>query len=143
MVDTLELYSFAEKRDVGVYWFSLDRAESLSFMDEDGCCHIAMDPWSHRSISEETVKLAHELGHCMTGSFYNKYATCDNRKRHENRADKWAIEHTISAEELHRAIQNGLVEIWSLAEHFGVTEEFMKKAVCYYTYGNLNVNLYF
>ena len=38
------------------------------------------------------MKLAHELGHCCTGSFYNQWATADCRRRHENVADKWAIQ---------------------------------------------------
>ena len=30
-----------------------------------------------------------------------------------------------------------------LAEYFGVTEDFRRKAVCWYTYGNLAAELYF
>ena len=30
-----------------------------------------------------------------------------------------------------------------IAEYFGVTEDFMRKAVCWYTYGNLATELYF
>lgn len=32
--------------------------------------------------------------------------------------------------------------MWDLAEHFGVTEDFMRKVVCWYMYGNLDVDLY-
>ena len=38
---------------------------------------------------------AHELGHCETGSFYNRYAKLDVRQQHENRADKWAIRRLV------------------------------------------------
>ena len=37
----------------------------------------------------------------------------------------------------------GHTEIWDLADHFGVTEGFMRKVICYYTYGNLATELYF
>ena len=95
MIDLPALYDFAAQHSVGVYWFSLDATESLSYMDADGTCYIAMDPWWLRTLAEEKTKLAHELGHCETGSFYNRYAKLDLRQKHENRADKWAIQHLI------------------------------------------------
>ena len=87
--------------------------------------------------------MGHELGHCLTGSFYNIHTAVDSRQRHENRADKWALKHLIPVDELDAAVANGCSEIWELAEHFGVTEQFMKKAVCYYVHGNLATELYF
>ena len=49
----------------------------------------------------------------------------------------------ITEEELDEAVANGHTEIWDLADYFDVTEEFMRKAVCLYTYGNLATELYF
>ena len=49
----------------------------------------------------------------------------------------------VSEKELDEAIADGHTEIWDLAEYFGVTEDFMRKAVCWYTYGNLATELYF
>ena len=46
-------------------------------------------------------------------------------------------------EDLDVAVADGYTDIWSLAEHFGVTEDFMRKAVCWYTHGNLATELYF
>lgn len=70
-------------------------------------------------------------------------AACDIRKKHENRADKRAIELRLSADDLDQAVADGHTDLWDLAEHFGVTEEFMRKAVCWYTHGNLATELYF
>lgn len=92
---------------------------------------------------EAKTVLFHELGHCATGSFYNEYSPCDVRKRHENRADKWAIKKLIQEDELKEAISNGYTDLWELAEYFDVTEEFMRKAICWYTHGNLETELYF
>ena len=72
----------------------------------------------------------------MTGSFYNKYAACDVRKKHENRADKWAIEKLIPEDELNEAFSCGYTEQWELAEFFDVSEDFMHKALHWYRYGN-------
>ena len=99
--------------------------------------------YNSEKIQDEKLKLTHELGHCCTGSFYNEYSACDIRQKCENRADRWAIKQLIAEEELDEAVANGHTEIWDLADYFDVTEEFMRKAVCLYTYGNLATELYF
>ena len=60
------------------------------------------------------------------------------RARHENRADKWEIELLIGREALEMAVAAGHTEVWDLAEYFGVTEEFMKKAILWYQKGSLS-----
>ena len=143
MADLLELYRYAENKQIEVDWFPMARASSLSVPLPDGSHCVAIDPWKMDSIEKETVCLAHELGHCQTGAFYNRYAARDVRKKHENRADKWAIKKLVPRDELDCAVADGYTELWELAEHFGVTEDFMRKAVCWYTYGNLAAELYF
>ena len=139
----MALYEFADTRQIDIDWYSMSRAESLSIRMDDGTCAIAVDPWHLTSVADEMVKLAHELGHCETGSFYNLYSPFDIRQKHENRADKWAIKKLVPEDELDQAVAAGCTDLWSLADHFGVTEEFMKKAVCWYTHGNLATELYF
>ena len=143
MMDLMGLYRIAEDNNVAVDCFELKKREALSVMDNDGFCYIAIDPFKLTSALDEKIKLGHELGHCMTGSFYNRYATCDVRRKHENRADKWAINQFVSEQELDEAIADGHTEMWDLADYFHVTEVFMRKAVCWYTYGNLATELYF
>ncbi len=132
-----ELYNYAENESVAVATFPLSRREALSTMDSDGQCYIALDPHRIASTADEKTKLAHELGHCVTGAFYNVYSPCDIRQRHENRADKWAIKKLIPEDELEEAVRSGCTELWELAEYFDVTEDFMRKAVSWYKYGNL------
>lgn len=132
-----ELYNYADQEGVTVAAFSLNKREALSTMDTDGQCYVAIDPNKVTSSADEKTKLAHELGHCMTGSFYNIYSPCDSRQRHENRADRWAIKKLITEDELERAVKKGYTELWELAEFFNVTEDLMRKAVSLYKYGNL------
>jgi hypothetical protein len=116
---------------------------SMSLRLEDGSCCIGVDSSVLDGGQQERVHIGHELGHCLTGSFYNRYTKFDIRQRHENRADKWAIFHLIPVEELDEAVAGGCSELWELAEWFGVTEQFMKKAVCYHVHGNVATELYF
>lgn len=139
--DPLSLYQYAERRGIDVDWVPMRRATSLSVPLGDGYA-IALDPWKLGTLAQETVCLAHELGHCETGSFYNRYAALDVRQQHENRADKWAIRRLVPAEELDAAMADGCDTIPALADRFGVTEPFIRKAVCWYAHGNLAVEMY-
>ena len=142
-MDLRNLYDFAKQQNIGVFPYSLPETGSLSFMEDNGDCFIGMDDSVRDGDVRERVHLGHELGHCVTGSFYNIHAAVDHRRRHENRADKWAIHQLLPVEELDDAVAEGCTELWQLADRFGVTEDFIKKAVCLYVHGNLATELYF
>ena len=142
-MDVLRLYDLAKQQNIEVIEYSLPQTGSLSVMSESGKCYIGIDESVMDGDALERVHLGHELGHCLTGSFYSIHTAVDCRQRHENRADKWAIRELISVDALDDAVAEGCTEIWELAERFGVTEQFMRKAVCYYVHGNVASELYF
>lgn len=142
MKSILSLYQYAEKRNIEIVTFPLPETASMSIDAESGTCYIGIDYSKIENETDERVHLSHELGHCVTGSFYNRYAKMDIRQKHENRADKWAIRKLIPVEKLDTAVAEGHTELWDLADSFGVTEDFIKKAVCYYVHGNLAVESY-
>ena len=139
----LDLYALAEQQNIEVIETALPENGSLSIMDDNGKCYIGIDESVMDGDALELVHMGHELGHCLTGSFYNRYTRFDVRQRHENRADKWAVRQIVPVDALDEAVADGCCEIWELAERFGVTEQFMKKAVCYYVHGNVATELYF
>lgn len=127
----LDLYAYAENRNIDVDWIPMQRATSLSVPLGDGYA-IALDPWKLGTLAQETVCLAHELGHCETGAFYNRYAARDVRQKHENRANKWAYKKLVPEDELKQAILQGYREPWELAEYFDLPEAFLRGALKYY-----------
>ena len=137
------LSDFAKQQNIEVLSYPMPENGSMSVMLEDGKCFIGMDDDLRDGGVQERVHLSHELGHCITGSFYNIHAAIDHRQRHENRANKWAIQALIPVEELDDAIAQGCTEVWELAEWFQVTEDFIRKAVCFYVHGNVAEELYF
>lgn len=143
MYPVSQLYDYAAASGIAVFDFSLPENGSVSIIDDTGSCYIGIDASVIDGDVLERVHLGHELGHCATGSFYNRYSPYDLRQRHENRADRWAIHRMITEDQLDEAVAEGCCEIWDLAERFGVTEQFMKKAVCLYVHGNLAAELYF
>ena len=142
MIQLPELYRQAEALQIPVCHLPLPSIQSVSYMDEEGRCYIGLDLPRRHTETELRVRLAHELGHCRTGSFYNIHSPCDVRRFHENRADKDAIVRLIPVEELDEAVAEGLSP-WELAERFGVDLPFLQKALCWYVHGNLATELYF
>ena len=133
-----ELFEVADNEGIEVIYGDFPLTTSMSMPG-----FIAMDFSLLYNYIAERVHFAHELGHCVRGAFYNRYATCDLRGQQEVKADKWAIKKLVPADKLEQAVKNGYTEVWQLAEYFNVTEEFMKKAICWYLHGNLAVDYYF
>lgn len=128
-METIELYEMADANRIEVMKFNLPLNGSISVMDNERC-FIGLD--SYESLAEERVHLAHELGHCITGSFYNIYSDFDIREKHEKRATKWAIKKLIPFDELVKYLDDGIVQKWELAEIFDVTEDYIDKAFSLY-----------
>lgn len=128
------LYSLLEQNNISVLSYDFARLKSVSVVDEDGDMHIGIDPMQLTSHADELCTLAHEAGHCETGSFYNRYSRFDLREKHERRADVWSFCYLCPKQEIERQLQNGNREVWQLAECFSVTECFMRKALYFYQY---------
>lgn len=90
-----DLYDLAENNDILIECFDLPNVKSTSLMFPDGSTFIGIDPFEIKSFADERVHLAHELGHCVNGAFYNIYSNYDIRERHEHKATLWAVKHLI------------------------------------------------
>lgn len=129
-----ELDDIIDKENITVLNAPCYNCGSISLMTNHGDCYIGIDDSQELSGAELLVHKAHEVGHCVLGAFYNRYAAFDVVSRHEQRADKWAIKKLIPEDELIEQFEIGLTEVWELAEYFGVTEDFMIKALELYGY---------
>lgn len=134
---TTELYEIAQNSGTEIICCDLPLNQSVSVMSCTGECYIGIDPFQIETEAEERVHLAHELGHCETGSFYSPYSPLNVRGRQECRADRWAASKLVPPLELKKAISLGIVELWELADYFDVTEEFMEKTMQIYCEKNI------
>lgn len=128
-----DAYRIAEAEGIEVLSSAdLKLTESVSVQLPGGKCFIGIDS-ERMTEAEEKVHLFHELGHCVLGAFYNPYALLDVRQQHERRADKWAILRMIPRDEWDYFIKHESAEVWALAERFGVTEDYVRKAAELYS----------
>lgn len=77
--------------------------------------------------------LAHEVGHCATGCTHKVSSSLDLVEKHEYTANRWAIERYLPFDAMNDAMEHGYVEPWALAEYFDLPENFILKAIRYYT----------
>ena len=128
-----ELYDLANEKGYDVLPADLPLTESMSMMAlPSERCYIGIDYSKIQSVADEKTKLAHEIGHCEKGAFYNRYAKYDLISRQEYRADKWAVLHTMPKKEVIAAMKCGCTEVWQLAEWFGVSERLVRRAMWIY-----------
>ncbi len=127
--DLDEVYRDLEKANITVLPYRFRHLKSVSLADEKvvGIDHSKIDGYA-----EEYTILIHEKGHFDSGAFYTMSSPYPLKEQAERRADRAAILQYIPLEELRDCLAGGIVEIWDLAEHFGVTEEFMRKSIGYY-----------
>lgn len=126
----IDLYDYADRREIRIDYRMMVRAESLSVQLGDRCA-ICIDPTKLRDSVDEREKLAHELGHCETLSFYSPSTPFETVERCEHRATVWSIKKLAPKSEIQRLIKDHL-ESWEIAERLGVSEDFLRKAWEYY-----------
>lgn len=131
-MNLMALYNLAEDNNIMVYSFDLENDKALAISLSYGNYNIAINPLKLNTSTDEKMCLAHELGHCLTGSLYNRYSPYDIRGKHERTATKWAIKNLVPRDDLLDAFESGVTESWELADYFDVNEDFLVEAVEYY-----------
>lgn len=144
----IELYNWLSQEGVFVFDrqlpFSDDATKALTIkLEQTDTWGIFIDTRRMETSAEKTVAAYHEGGHYATGTTHKLYSPQDLIEKHEYKADKWAIKKLVPKDELEAAVNAGHTEIWDLADYFGVTEDFMRKTVCWYQNGNLDVDYYY
>ena len=121
---------YEEMHNSAIYLFDFcGKAATIKMEDYYG---IFFDTMANRTIAEEKEIIAHELGHCKTGTTHSISSSFELIERHEYRADKWAVHKLLPFEEYQQALQEGYTEIWQLAERFNVAEDFIRRAIQIY-----------
>ncbi len=125
------LLAVADDEGIGIVPVTLKQNAAIAIQYNDGD-YIVLDRRRTRPLRQRKVALAHEIGHHLTGSLYFANSPFETRERCENRANRWAIRELLPLDELRAAARQGITEPWELAEHFEVTEDFVRRALAYY-----------
>lgn len=127
-----DLYNIAEKEKINVYDWYIENAYG-AFINIDKINAIALNYHELGTSIEEKETLAEELGHYYYDATYPLDCTDSVLiSKQEYRAKKWSYNVLIPFEDLKLAIKNGINNLYSLAEYFEVTVQYMKNAIQFY-----------
>ena len=148
MRELTDIYKWYEDRGILLFDrqlpFSNEQSKAVTIrLRGDGATGVFLDLGRIETAAEEAVTLLHEGGHCATGTTHSVVSPFDLIEKHEYKADKWAVQDAVSQEELDTARRAGYREIYELADFFNLTEAFMRKVICWYDHGNLDVECYY
>lgn len=125
-METEDLYRECDQAGVRVFHTALPSIKGVA--NSKGFIVLDKDL---RGVAEKEA-LAHEMGHLETGACYTLNAPAWAQKKAENKASKWAYRKLIPRQQLRTAMMSGIIAPYELAEHFGVSEKFIKRAMIYY-----------
>lgn len=94
----------------------------------DGCVWINKD----MSANKKVCILAEEIGHYETTSGAILDQTNTGNRKQELIARKWAYNKVVPEEKISEAISEGYTEVWEIADHLDVDEQFLREALIYY-----------
>ena len=102
---------------------------AIAFFDN----FLVIDRSKCKTAAQERTVLAHEAGHYMSGAFYRAYSPFEVKEQAEHRAFAASVEKYLPVNEILNCYKMGMTENWEIAEYFNLEEEFVEKAVHYWT----------
>lgn len=140
----MDTYLYDVAKEHNCYITQNKTKASKSFvMETNDAYYINIDASRIETNAERKVCLAHELGHCISGTTYTINHSSLYRGSAEYRADYRAAQLVIPFDELKECVMKGITEKYDLAEFFGVTEEFIDRTLYIYSNKGLLENLEF
>ena len=115
-----QLYKIATDKGIEIDDVQMRALMAVSYPEK----WIAIDRRKFANDTEYKCALAHEIGHCETGSFYNVDAHEHDRDLNEHYANRYAAELLLPLAELLREMHSGTLFSHMLSRTHDVTREF-------------------
>lgn len=127
-----EFYDYCINNNVDVFFFDRLPAKAVT-----ACIHghygVGFNATRLDSVRELRTAMAHESGHLRTGALAKVDSPFQLIEQNEYRADADSFSRYLPPEELRAAMQAGYTEPWQLADYFDMEEDYIKKALHYWT----------
>lgn len=123
------MYDDLASLGVNVIDLKLKANTAIAFLDN----FMVIDRSKCKTSARERTVLAHEAGHYISGAFYLAYSPYEVKEQAEHRAFSASVEKYLPASEIQKCYKMGLTENWQLADYFNLDEDFIEKALRYWT----------
>lgn len=131
MFELSDFYAYCKHNDIDVIPYSGAPRAGVTMRD-DSLYTIFLDFSKIHSTRLLKGVCYHELGHAATGALHKVDSPFELVERSEYRANRWAVETFLTAQDFREAFAAGYTEQWELSEYFDLPEEDIKKALTYW-----------
>lgn len=132
MFELRDFYDYCTENEIDVIPYDGCLHEGATIRDGDMYA-VFLDFTKIRSTRILRGVCSHELGHVATGALHKVDSPYELVERSEYRANRWAAERFLPAEDFREAFAQGYTQLWELAEFFDLPEEDIKKALTYWS----------
>ena len=132
MYNLKKVYSKIENENINVFNYNIPFENKAVTIEHDNNYGIFVDYNKIDSCEEEFIIMAHEYGHCKSGSTHKVGSKFDLIERHEYRANRQSILAFLPIRKLKRAIEKGCGKTYEIAEFLDMPENFIKMAIGHY-----------
>lgn len=123
------MYDDLTELGVDVVDLKLKANVAIAFFDD----FLVIDREKCKTSTQERTVLAHETGHYLSGAFYLANSPYEVKEQSEHKALAASCEKYLPPDEIRAAMRSGYTETWQLAEYFDLEEDYIKKALHYWT----------
>ena len=124
-----ELYDKIEKENIILMETDTISGKAVTIKDENTKDYGIFYENNFSDTNEEFCVLAHEYGHCKSGSTHKLYSKFQLIGQHENRANRAAIYEFLPVEKIKDAFKREYFEYWEIAEYLDLPESFIIMAI--------------
>ena len=132
MFSLSEFYGYCKQNDVDIMPFAALPRPACTVRDGRYYAVVLNFKRLH-TVRQVRTAMLHESGHLHTGALHKVDSPFQLVAQNEHRADADSFRRFLPAEEICQAMRQGYTEPWQLADYFDLDEDYIKKALHYWT----------
>ena len=132
MFQLSDFYGYCKQNDVDVMPFAMLPRAACTVRDGQNYAVVLNFKRLH-TVRQMRTAMLHESGHLHTGALHKVNSPFQLVEQNEYRADADAFRRCLPPDEIRMAMRAGYTEPWQLAEYFDLDEDYIKKALRYWT----------
>ena len=125
-------YEYCAANDVDVMAFPRFPADACTVRDHGYYC-VVLNAGTLTTFRRLRTAAIHEEGHLRTGALHKVDSPYQLVAQSEHRAEAASFQHYLPPDKIRAAMRAGCTEPWQLADYFDLEEDYIKKALHYWT----------
>lgn len=123
-----DVYKKIDDEDIEIFTHRLKSCDAVTIEVEKEY-GIFIDKARLKNSSDEFMALAHEYGHCESGTTHKLDSEFQSIGQHENRANRAAVYEFLPVEKIKDAFKHKYFDYWEIADYLDMPEPFIIMAI--------------